>query len=237
MTQAIRIIVVEDDASLRDGMDEYLRLKGFDVCAVGSGVEFFHALAVARFAVAIVDLGLPDMTGQQLVKYLRRCTDTAVIVLTATNTLDTRVRSYQAGADLFMNKPVNALELEAAINSLAARRPLVPEPLAPAAAQQAAAGWWIEPAVWTLHCPNAQAIKFTPKEFAFIALLTASTGNTVRRERLCDSLYERHDATAEAALATLVKRVRSRIEQAGNTAQPIQTDHRVGYRFVGQIVL
>lgn len=224
----IRIILIEDDDELRKGMQEYLELSGFLVTAVGKGIDFFNVILQQSFDVAIVDLGLPDFTGQQLIEYLRRHSTTAVIVLTASNNLGTRIESYQLGADLFMNKPVDAGELIAAVNSLASRR-LVTLPTVTTAQQPAV--WIVQRSLWTLVSPCGTAIKFTGKEFKFIEQLIMFPSKTINRQQACIALYGRNDDSAQAALLTLIKRVRQRIAQSGIQEQPIQTEHGLGYRF------
>ncbi len=222
----IHIILIEDDDELRKGMQEYLELSGFLVTAVGKGIDFFSVILQHSFDVAIVDLGLPDFTGQQLIEYLRRHSSTAVIVLTASNSLSTRVESYQLGADLFMNKPVDARELIAAVNSLASRRLLSLSPVA-----QQPAVWTVQRSLWTLVSPCGIAIKFTGKEFKFIDQLIMFPNETLHRQQVCIAIYGRDDNSAQAALLTLIKRVRQRIAQSGSQEQPIQTEHGMGYRF------
>ncbi len=227
MTQ---IILIEDDDELRESMQEYLELSGFTVSAVGTGLEFFHLILQQSFDVAIVDLGLPDFNGQQLIAYLRQHSDAVIVVLTARNTLNTRVASYELGADLFMSKPVDIRELVAAINSLVARQSA---PKQPTAADSIASPsvWQIQYSQRTLTAPNGTLIHFSGKEFALIQQLLTDQQQPVHREQLCQALYNRDDASAQAALLTLVKRVRQRMEQAGIQQPPIQTDHGQGYRF------
>lgn len=223
----IDVIVVEDDASLREATCEYLQMSGLNVTGVGSGMEFFEAVAMQDFAVVVLDLGLPDLSGQQITKFLRRQGRAAVIVLTASNTLDTRVESYQNGADIFMSKPVEARELFAAISSLAKRALSVEGPIE----NHAVSGWQLQAINWTLISPSGVVIRFTAKEFQVIEMLAAFAGASITRDRLCLAIYGRTDSSAEAALATLIKRVRTRIERAGVAEQPILTAYGIGYRF------
>lgn len=234
----ISVILVEDDASLREGMAVFLRLSGVEVTAVGSGIEFTRLITLGEFSVAIIDLGLPDVSGQHLVELLRKSTETAVIVLTANNALQSRVESYQLGADLFLEKPVDARELLAAINSLAMRagERLRKSATAPESPPAQPAGWKVLPSEWTLVSPLGKSIRFTGKEFEFIGLLLAHPGQSVGSAFLKKALYQRDDPSATAALATLVKRVRQRIRRSGVAVQPIMTDHGTGYRFGATIL-
>ncbi len=122
MSEETTVILVEDDALLRDGLADFLTLSGFSVTAVGDGLSFYRVVAERPFSVAVIDLGLPDQAGEVLVDYTRRNTSSSIVVITARDTLDTRVACYRTGADLFLGKPVEGRELAAAIESLAARR-------------------------------------------------------------------------------------------------------------------
>ena len=179
-----------------------------------------------KFQVAIVDLGLPDLDGQEIVQYLRKESDTAIIVLTASNTLDTRINSYQHGADLFLSKPVDTEELVAAIVSLASRR----EPsVSNVPAESEEGRWLIKPKQRALIAPCGVCITFTSMEFQFLELLISENGNTLSQEQLCECLYRRQDESAFAALATIIKRIRRRISNAGVKDQIIMTSHGKGY--------
>ena len=117
-----QLILVEDDAGLRGDLVEFLELEGFSVVSCGNALEFFRKLVGQTFGVALIDLGLPDEAGEVLVDYVRRNTTSSIVVLTARDTLETRVQCYRNGADLFLGKPVNCIELATIIRNLLKRR-------------------------------------------------------------------------------------------------------------------
>jgi DNA-binding response OmpR family regulator len=259
MNASIHVVLVEDDPLLRDSLACYLRLVGFPTTAVGDCLSLYSELAVHRFDVAVIDLGLPDQAGEVLVDYLRRNTDCVIIVITARDTLDTRVECYRVGADLFLGKPVDGRELAAAITSLAARRTaqhtapqatpvtlphaaalaLSPETPAPKAVTPAVtpAFWAFAPRQRILISPAAQRIELTAKEAHLLALLTAPPVGTVARHKLLEALYQRQDDSADRALDSLVRRTRHTIEAATGSPAPILTEHSVGYLFAASVVV
>ena len=99
------ILLVEDDLELREALTEALAIHGFSVAAAGSGLEFYQLLKRRVFAVALIDLGLPDLDGFDLVAYLRQNTTMKIIIITSQDDLEARVKGYQAGADLYLTKP------------------------------------------------------------------------------------------------------------------------------------
>jgi two-component system OmpR family response regulator/two-component system response regulator TctD len=184
---------------------------------VGDGLSFYKALGDAPPDVAVLDLGLPDQAGETLIDYLRRNTTIPIIVITARDSLDTRLECYRTGADLFLGKPVDGRELAAAIASLAGRRrgdtPTRPTPPADAP--------------WVLDIPRH-------------ALLTPAgegADHGARRRDLLVALYGRDDESAEHALETLVRRTRQKIADVLGAPAPIQTEYGVGYRFGARLVI
>jgi len=260
MNTPIEVVLVEDDTLLRDGLATYLKLVGFNITAVGDCLSLYSQLAVKRFDVAVIDLGLPDQAGEVLIDYLRRNTASAIIVITARDTLDTRVECYRVGADLFLGKPIEGRELAAAITSLAARRATADA--APAAELQATpvtqsaaapAPSAVTPVIpatpdtWKfitrqriLISPQAIHIELTAKESHLLEMLTASaagSAGTVARRDLLETLYRRQDDSADRALDTLVRRTRRTIEVATGSPAPILTEHSIGYTFAANIVV
>jgi len=235
MSAPIQIVLVEDDTLLRDSLASYLTLVGFMVVAVGDGLSLYRLLGEHKFAVAVVDLGLPDEDGTTLVSYLRRNTQSAIIVITARDTVDSRVACYRVGADLFLGKPVDGAELAAAITSLAGRRTsLVAEP-PPPAKKAHSPNWTFVMRQRTLISPTAQRVELAAKECQLLTALVAEAGGTAKRTTLLEGIYGLQDNNTERALDTLVRRTRRKIEMATGTPAPILTEHGVGYAFVANI--
>lgn len=222
----IRVLLVEDDEGLRAGLTEYLGHFGFVVIGVPNGMECFQTLSIQKngFQVAIVDLGLPDIDGMRLVEHIRQYTDTRIIVMTAALPTETTISSYEAGADLYLSKPVNSRELVAAVSSLATRVSATIQP------GSSPTGWILKRGDWMLQGPNGQALKLTGKEYQLLCLLGQANGHVVSRDALCRALYDRHDPSAEAALSTQVKRLRRRLSELSED-NPIHTAHGTGYAF------
>lgn len=227
---ALSVLLVEDDALLRESLVGYLELSGFAVRAAGDGLGFYRALSESRPDVAVIDLGLPDQSGETLVDYLRRNTAIPIVVVTARDTLETRIDCYGIGADLFLGKPVDGRELAAAIRSLAGRQRARPEPV-PAASR----AWILCTRTRSLASPAGRKVGLTVRECEFVALLAESPGTTVAREHLTLALYGRDDATAAHALDTLVRRTRQKVQLDTGESAPILTEYGVGYRFSVEI--
>ena len=233
MDTKVRVLVVEDNHDLRESVVECLGLAGLSAVGVGSASECYQALAGGQFNVALVDIGLPDQSGYVLANYIRANTSLAVIILTARDALDDRVRGYDAGADLYLVKPVDGRELAAAVISLAQRQQIRAEPQpAPPPALDA---WSLHLGSWRLAAPNGATSELTAKEMQFLELLAATPGRPVLRDALLTKLYLRHDEYTSRSLDSLVRRLRSKIATDTGVPVPIKTAHAVGYCFSAQL--
>ncbi|MBK1718345.1 response regulator [Thiocystis violacea] len=232
MSPPITVLLVEDDPLLRESLANYLGLLGHAVTAVGNSLDCYRALGEGSFAVAVIDLGLPDQDGSVLVEYARRNTSSAIIVITARDTLDTRVASYTIGADLFLGKPVNGRELAAAIVSLADRRgqsTSTPVGTATQPPRTAPGVWRLLAGQRALQLPDGNQLELTPREYRLIDLLANGEGEPVPRAVLVESLYGRQDESAQRALETLVRRTRRKIADRHAGPSLILTHHGLGY--------
>jgi DNA-binding response OmpR family regulator len=233
-----QVILVEDDAELRGDLVEFLKLEGFSVLACGNAVEFFREVVGQTFGVALIDLGLPDEAGEVLVDYVRRSTTSSIVVLTARDTLETRVQCYRTGADLFLGKPVNCVELATIIRNLLSRRVAAssPEYTARGGTQDKKDPWTLHVQSRTLETPAPQptGIGLTTMQFNLLEHLMSSSG-PVDRWMLLERLYGRTDKSAERALETLVRRTRQHIAQAMGKPAPILTYSGFGYAFAASV--
>ena len=232
----VHLLLVEDDALLRRGLERFLTLSGYAVTAVGDSLSFYREINDQVFDAALIDLGLPDQRGETLVAYLRQNTTTAIAVITAHDNLETRVNCYRIGADLFLSKPVDGQELAAAIGSLVARSRLLskPAPTAPDSAY-ASATWILQAQERTLISPAGQPLPLTAKEWILFTTLAANPEHT-SRQALLTALYQRDDLSAQQALDTLLRRTRQKIVEKLGIPQPILNEYGVGYRFSGHLL-
>lgn len=113
-----RVIVIEEDQSLKKGIATYLELDGYEVTCISSALEFFDQFSNQPYAVAILDVDMPDQSGLALASYLRNNTDTRIITLSKHSFVSKRTACLNAGADVFLEKPVNFRLLSATVGVL-----------------------------------------------------------------------------------------------------------------------
>jgi DNA-binding response OmpR family regulator len=235
MDMGIKVLVVEDDLDLRDSVVEYLNMAGLAAFGVGTAAEFYHAQISGDWCVAVVDIGLPDQSGYVLVEYIRSNSDMKVIILTARDTVDDRVKGYDSGADLYLIKPVDCRELAAAIVSLAQRQQMrVEQHNSP---RPQVESWCLHRNDWSITAPNGASIELTAKEMQFLGLLAETPGKPVTRETLLSKLYLRYDEYTSRSLDSLVRRLRAKIMTASGFSAPIKTAHAVGYCFSSPLLI
>lgn len=226
-TDAISVILVEDDQMLRESLRDYMGLTGFQVTAVGTGAEFQRLVAEQSYDVAVIDINLPDQSGYVLVEYARAHTDMGLVIITAHDSLEARISGYQAGSDLFLAKPVDCRELGAAIKSIAARHKGRANSVV-----DAGSCWVLNRSRWVLISPAGVETSLTGKEFSLLELLIAASGEVVGREQLLQQIYTSTDESNSRSLDTLVGRLRKKLSlQMQDASIPLMSVYGKGYRF------
>ena len=220
--QQIKVIMVEDDDILLRNIAGCLLLDGFDVQTATTAAGLMERVETDRFDAAVVDIGLPDRSGFEVVRYLKKNTAMGIIVLTAKETINDKIKGYDAGADLYFVKPVDTRELTAALNNLVRRTGGVPVPTGK---------WAFNASERILISPEDQKIQLTTKELIFVHALTRARGQTVSRGILAGLLEYSHDPIqANRAIDVLVARLRKKIRTCTHTPFPLVTIHAVGFR-------
>ncbi len=122
MNMETSVLVVENALDQRERIIKCLASAGLSASGVGSAAECYQALTKNNWRIAVVDIDLPDQSGYMLVEYIRANTTMKVIILTARDAADDRVKGYDSGADIYLVKPIKCQELATAIKNLAQRR-------------------------------------------------------------------------------------------------------------------
>jgi two-component system response regulator QseB len=199
------IIVVEDDQSLGSAIQRALERQGYAVTWLRNGREALLALRDGAADMVLLDLGLPGMDGLDVLAAARDLrVRTPVIVMTARDGLEARVRGLDAGADDYLTKPFHLDELSARIRSLSRRA-------------QGLAANRIEAGALTLDLGTSQVlfrgapVELTRREFSLLQILMERAGRLVRRESLENSLYGLETVVGSSALEVLVHALRRKL--------------------------
>ena len=214
----MRILLIEDDPLLGDGLQAGLRGNGFAVEWMRDGEAGQAALAAETFDAVVLDLGLPRLDGRQLLARRRAAGDrTPVLVLTARDALEDRVDGLDTGADDYVVKPVAIAELAARLRALVRRASGI------ARGQLEAGSVILDPAsrvaTWC-----GEVVELAPREFDVLQALLLKAGRVVTREQLESALYEWDRSIESNAIEVHVHHLRRKL-----APELIRTIRGVGY--------
>jgi two-component system response regulator MprA len=216
-----RVLIVEDDSELRSVLGRSLREEGFNVESVATGAEALARVDDGAPDVFVVDIGLPDADGRDVVQALRaRGVETPVLFLTARDALVDRVAGFDAGGDDYVTKPFALVELVARLQALVRR--------SGASGAVEAAGLRLDPVTHSVN-DGAVEVPLTPTEFRLLALLLARPGEAVRRQALVRAGWPHGARVRENTLDAYLARIRRKLRQLP-AAPEVRTVHGVGYR-------
>jgi two-component system, OmpR family, response regulator PhoP len=220
----MRILVVEDEASLRETLRTRLTAAGFTVDVAADGKEGLFAGSEYPLDVAIVDLGLPGLAGLEVIRRLRAARKTfPILILTARDNWQDKVEGLQAGADDYVAKPFHFEEVLARVQALLRR-----------------SGGWASP---LLRCGpveldtraqtvrvGAAAVELTTFEYRILEHLMLRAGDVISKTELTERLYDQDFERDSNVIEVLVGRLRRKLDPQ-EQLHPIETLRGRGYRF------
>ena len=222
----MRILLLEDHPTLRQMIADHLAQRGFAVDAVERGEEAIAAVDVAPYDALILDLGLPDLDGMEVLATLQERTSGGLptLVVTARDALEDRVRGLDAGADDYIVKPFALAELEARLRAVLRRPGGVTGPSAPAAG-------CCSTSAARAASVDGVPLDLTRREAALLEELLRAGGRVVVKDTLEERLYGFDEPVTPNALEAAVSRLRRRLGEAGAGVR-IETKRGIGYRLV-----
>ena len=203
----MRILIAEDDQVLADGLLRTLRANGYAVDHVASGSEADAALSTQEFDLLILDLGLPRLHGFDVLRKLRaRGSATPVLILTAADSVEQRVKGLDLGADDYMAKPFSLQELEARVRALARRG-------MGAASNVIKHGPLTYDTTGRVAYINDAMVELSARELGLLEVLLQRAGRLVSKDQLVERLCEWGDEVSNNAIEVYIHRLRKKIEQ------------------------
>jgi two-component system OmpR family response regulator len=216
----VRILIAEDDAILADGLTRSLRQSGCTVDAVKTGMEADAALTTGQFDVLILDLGLPRMGGLDVLKRLRaRGSSMPVLILTAQDGVNDRVRGLDLGADDYLVKPFNLAELEARVRALCRRGQLNTTTVL-------RHGELVYDQVGKIAEVKGNPLDLSARELALLEIFLQRPGRMVSKEKIVDLMCQWGEEVSTNAVEVYIHRLRKKLE-AGDVK--ILTVRGLGY--------
>lgn len=214
-----RILVVEDDVTLRQVLTFTLGQEGYEVSGASDGESGLAAALGGRFDLILLDLMLPGRDGLEICRELRAFTDVPVVMVTARVEEIDRLVGLEAGADDYVCKPFSLRELVARVKAILRRGP----------GAKTAAGLVLDEARHAAEL-DGKPLDLTPVEFRLLAILAAAPGKVFSRANLLERLYPDHRVVTDRTVDTHVKNLRRKIAEARPGDDPLPSIYGVGYK-------
>jgi two-component system OmpR family response regulator len=216
----MRLLLTEDDEIIADGISKSLRQAGFAVDRVATGADADQALQANSFDLLILDLGLPELDGLEVLRRLRaRKQLLPVLILTARDRLEDRVMGLDFGADDYLTKPFDLPELEARVRALLRRGRVTAD-------IEVIYGALRFDTVGRRVMVHDQPLDLSARELAVLEILLQRSGKVVSKEQLIEHMYGWEEEVSHNAMEVNVHRLRKKLEPAGIN---IRTIRGLGY--------
>jgi two-component system OmpR family response regulator len=220
----MRILVVEDDTLLAEGLTAALTRAGHAVLRANTGRQADATLAADAFDLVVLDIGLPDIDGFEVLRRLRaRRAATNVLVLTARDAVEDRVQGLDLGADDYLTKPFSVSEFEARVRALLRRTTTPPGNIS-------VAGLTIEAAAKRVRVHD-KPVDLTRREWALLELFLARPDRVLSKDQIAENLFAFDEQLSPNAIEVYVSRLRTKIEPAG---VHIRTIRGFGYMWTSE---
>jgi two-component system KDP operon response regulator KdpE len=226
MTEPV-LLLVDDDAGIRESLCDELRAAGYDVITADNGISGLAAFRVHLPDLMLADLAMPGMDGFRLIREIRRFSPTPVIVLSVRGADDDKIRALDLGADDFVTKPFSMPELLARIRAQLRR-----------SGATGTASLRFEGLTIDLErrrvVREEQELKLTKTEFALLELLATRAGRPVLMEQIVARVWSGSPGTTHDTVRVHMSALRRKLEPDPGNPRYIVTEPWVGYRFIAE---
>jgi DNA-binding response OmpR family regulator len=221
------IVIVEDDRRIRDSLSAALRAKGHEVRAFDCGFDGLNAIVAKPPAVAVLDLGLPDIDGRDLVAELRKVSSVPVIVATARDDEREMVRLLTIGADDYVVKPYGADQLNARIIAVLRR-------VAPEGAMTIECGALLMDPRRRTATLESKPLDLTPKEYDLLLYLASHADEVVSKAELLAEVWRQPWGGSDKTVDVHISWLRRKLGETAAAPKYIQAVRGVGLRYCSQ---
>jgi DNA-binding response OmpR family regulator len=225
----LRVLVVDDEPKITEVVGSYLRKAGYVPLTAAGGAEALRVFEKERPALVILDLMLPDLSGEEVCRKLRSRSRVPIIMLTAKVEDSDAVRGLTSGADDYVTKPFSPRQLMARVEAVLRRSQGIGAPAARVLSFNDN-DLLIDDAAGTVQ-KAGEPVSITPREFRLLRLFAANPGRLFSREELVSRALGDDFAGSDRTIDAHVKNLRQKIETDPHSPRYIHTVHGIGYRF------
>ncbi len=219
-----KILIVDDHVELTENLVDLLKRDHHTVESALSGRDALELILNSHFDLAILDWGLPEISGVELCRRLRaKDPSTAILILTGKSEVTDKVVGFDAGADDYLTKPFHLMELKVRVNALLRRRGKNVQTVLKARDLE------LEPERFVVR-KSGREIKLLPKEFALLEFFMQHPRQVFSLDNLLDRVWASDSQASTAAVHACIRRLRQKIDD-GSPESFIENVHGVGYRF------
>ncbi|MES2356103.1 MAG: response regulator [Pseudomonadota bacterium] len=232
-----KVLIVDDDAEIRDLLSRYLKQNGYAVNAAADGAAMWSALQSDDPDIIILDLMLPSVSGLTLCRDLRARSDTPVIMLTARGEETDRIVGLEMGADDYLPKPFNPRELLARIKVILRRARSMPKGHLPEQAQFICfADWRLDTQERQLISAQGVVVSLGGSEYRLLRVFLECPNRILNRDQLMDRLHGRQVEAFDRSIDVQVSRLRQRLGDDAREPAIIKTVRQEGYMFAVKVI-
>lgn len=220
------VLIIEDDQRIRELVTRVLSESGYDVSGAGTALDGLQQIVGGSPDVVVLDMGLPDLDGAELLKMIRAITDVPVVVATARSDDRDVIRTLDAGADDYLVKPFSVEQLEARLRAVLRR----------SAADDGASAivvgdLSIDPGARVATLSGTR-LKLSPKEFDLLLYLAERQGIVVSKRQLMAEVWRQPYGGSEKSVDVHISWLRKKLGESAADARHIETVHGVGVKLV-----
>ena len=224
------ILIIEDDERVSEILKGYLEKDGYQVFCARRGLTGIDIFKKETVKLIILDLMLPDISGEEVCKIIRQNSDVHIFMLTAKGALEDRIEGLNIGADEYLIKPFSPRELTARVNALFRRLSSEPE----SSSYLFNDGNLMIDYEKRLVKVQGKEVPFTPNEFDILSALITNKGKVLSREQLINKIFGADFAGYDRTIDVHIKNIRKKIELDTKNPNYVVTVLKVGYKFGGE---
>jgi two-component system KDP operon response regulator KdpE len=222
-----RILVVDDEPPILRALAANLRARGYDVDLAATGEEALQLASRHQPDAVILDLGLPGISGQEVIEGLRGWTDTPIVILSARDAQADKVAALDAGADDYVTKPFGMEELLARLRAALRRG----APSQPEAATIETADFVVDLATKKVTAAGGSEVRLTPTEWHLVEVLVRNAGKLVSARQLLQEVWGPNYSNETNYLRVHFAHIRRKLEPDPSRPRHFITEPGMGYRF------